>query len=438
VKLLFFGDLAPTGFGTVTMDLGRALLALGHDLRFVSQNEIGSKHAETCGFEHGFPCECTPTLNLPEPFASRTWIVADPSLFLPELRDKADGMDGLGQTALALASHGYQGYFNGRLWKDGWQPEACLMLGDFGNVRLVALRDEETRAAFGMVPTFHYVPIEGVDLPPTLRDMWSTIQPIAMTEFGADEIEKITGVRPPMVYHGVDSETFHPVSPERMFVIGDKKLRSKDDCKRFFHVDPSRKIILRTDRNVPRKRYAEFIRSMVPVLAARPDTVLVLHCNEFDQGGKMEDTLAKFPKVRGQVVVTNLGGRLDRPMLAALYNAADVYASNCAEGFGLTIAEALACGVPAVGLDYSAVPEVIGPGGMVSKVAALIDNEYGYFWAGADQRDLAQKVVALLDDPKEARRLGQLGTQHVRQSFSWAIAAEQMAAIMAPSLEKVA
>jgi glycosyltransferase involved in cell wall biosynthesis len=242
-----------------------------------------------------------------------------------------------------------------------------------------------------------------------------------------------------MVYHGVDTQTFHPVSPERMLVIDGKKLRSKEDCKRFFGMDPAKTVILRTDRNVPRKRYAEFIRSMAPVLAARRDTVLVLHCNEFDQGGSLRDSLSKYdPRLLNQVVVTDAGGRLDRPLLVALYNAADVYASNCAEGFGLTIAEALACGVPAVGLDYSAVPEVIGPGGLVTKVAALIDNEYGYFWAGADQRDLARAVLSLVDDPKEAKRLGSLGTQHVRQSFSWAIAAEQMAAIMAPSLEKVA
>ncbi len=32
-RILFFGDLAATGFGTVTMDLGRALLDRGEDVR---------------------------------------------------------------------------------------------------------------------------------------------------------------------------------------------------------------------------------------------------------------------------------------------------------------------------------------------------------------------------------------------------------------------
>jgi glycosyltransferase involved in cell wall biosynthesis len=129
---------------------------------------------------------------------------------------------------------------------------------------------------------------------------------------------------------------------------------------------------------------------------------------------------------------------LDRGLLVALYNAADVYVSNCAEGFGLTIAEALACGVPAVGLDYSAVPEVIGPGGIVTPVASLIDNEYGYFWAGANQKALAEAVGGLLDNPAERKRLGRLAVDHIRSSFSWTVAAQQMAATVTPSLEAVA
>src|SRR5690242_4915305 len=118
MKLLFFGDLAQTGFGTVTMDLGKALLDLGHDVRFVSQNEIGD--------------------NLREPFVSRTWRIDDPSLLLPELVEAHEGTQGLGLTALALRSEGYAGFFNGKLW-GGWVPDVCLVLGDPGNVRIMVM-----------------------------------------------------------------------------------------------------------------------------------------------------------------------------------------------------------------------------------------------------------------------------------------------------------
>lgn len=410
MRIVFFGDLAATGFGTVTMDLGRELLALGHDLRFVSQNELGD--------------------DLAEPFLSRTWRTEDPSMFLPELAEQHAGTTGLGLTSLALRSEGYAGFFNGRLW-GGWTPEVAIVLGDPGNVRLIVMRDELTRAAFAMVPTYHYVPIEGVDLPRTLQEMWSVVRPIAMTDFGADEIAKVTGVRPPMVYHGVDSEVFHPISPERMLVVSGKKLRSKADCKKLFGADPKARWILRTDRNVVRKRYPELFRAMAPVLAERPDTSLVIHCSVMDLGGDLSDSLSKYPpQIRSQIVLTDAGGRINRDLLVAMYNAADVYVSNSAEGFGLTLAESLACGTPAVGLDYSAVPEVIGPGGVVTPISSLIDNEYGYFWAGANQKLLGDAVGSLLDNESERKRLGRAGVAHVRSSFQWSTAARQFSELM--------
>lgn len=416
MRLLFFGDMSRTGFGTVTMDLGRELLELGHDLRFVSQNELDDV--------------------LPEPFESRTWRVDDPALFLPELAEGGE-VQGLGRTSLAMRSEGYIGFFNGTFWRDGWTPEACLVLGDPGNVRLMIMRDEHTRAAFSSLPVYHYVPIEGIDLPPTLREMWSFVHPVAMTEFGADEIAKVTGYRPPMVYHGVDTGAFHPVSPERMLVVNGRKLRSKADCKRLF--GRSGRWILRTDRNVVRKRYPELFRAMAPVLAERPDTTLVVHASRMDMGGDLEDSLAKYPpRIRAQIVVTDAGGRLDRSMLVALYNAADVYVSNSAEGFGLTLAESLACGTPAVGIDYSAVPEVIGPGGVVTPIASLLDNEYGYFWAAANQKAMGDAVASLLDNEPERKRLGRAGVAHVRASFQWSTAARQFSELMSVPLEAVA
>jgi len=40
-RVLFLGDVAQSGFGTVTLDLGKRLLGLGLDVRFISQNDSG-------------------------------------------------------------------------------------------------------------------------------------------------------------------------------------------------------------------------------------------------------------------------------------------------------------------------------------------------------------------------------------------------------------
>lgn len=396
---MFLGDLAGTGFGTVTKDLGGALLSLGHDVRFVSQNELG---------------------DLPEPFASRTFSV-----------NNRDGW-------LAMKRDGVGGLMDGSLWPDRWIPEAAVILGDFYGVQHVVMNNPASRAVFGAVPTLHYIPVEGVDLPPTWKEMWQIIQPVAMSGFGADQIERVIGRRPPMVYHGVDTEQFRPLSNSKPLWIGGKALRSRADCKRFFGGDPRARWMLRTDRHMPRKRYASLFRSLAPVLASRPDTFLVIHCRSRDEGGTMADTLSKYPpQIRSRILNTGFhdqAGGASRDILTALYNAADVYVSVSAEGFGLTIAEAIACGTPAVGIDYSSVPEVIGPAGLIAPIAGLVDNEYDHYWAAVDEPKYGPLVASLLDDDILRTKLGKLGPPHVRANFSWTTAASQFAAIIAGTI----
>lgn len=390
------------------MDLGRELLAIGHDVRFVSQNDLG---------------------NLPEPFLSRTFSVSDPANFDPERVVE------FGANSLSLTSLGVAGLLDGRLWEDHWAPESAVVLGDYVNVQLVAMADDVTQAAFRALPSFHYVPIEGVDLPPSWKPMWDVLRPVAMSEFGADQIERITGTRPPMVYHGVDTKVFRPLTPATVLRLNDKKLRSKADARKFLGADASTRWVFRADRNMPRKRYAALIRAMAPVMAARPDVLLVLHCLARDQGGDIRALISKYPpSIGNRIIVTGLieqWGPVPREFLIALYNAADVYASVSAEGFGLTIAEAMACGVPAVGMAYSAVPEVIGPGGLTAPVNHLIDNEYDHAWAAVDENAFGEQVATLLDDRALRERLGRAARAHVVASFSWAKAAQQFSDIIA-------
>jgi len=401
-RVMFLGDMAGTGFGTVTMDLGRELLNLGLDVRFISQNEDGEPP--------------------PEPFGSRTLVVNNP-----------DG-------SLHLASEGgIAGVMSGAVWEDGWAPEAAIMLGDYTAARMMVLRDEETVSEFASIPTFHYCPIEGVDLPPAWTVLWHVVRPVAMTEFGANEMAKVLdGQRPPVIYHGVNTDNFWPVSPDRPLWIktkdGDKALRSREACKKFFGADPHSTWILRTDRHMPRKRYNAWLRSVVPVLIRNPGTYGVIHCRSFDQGGSLSDTLSKYPEpARKRIIVTPFHdewGGAPRDILAALYNASDIYASNSAEGFGLTIAEAIACGVPAVGVGYSAVPEVIGPAGIIVPEGGLIDNEYDHFWWAADERAFAGAVEKLVRHPDLRASLGHEGPKHVAANFTWSAAAAAFAGLI--------
>ena len=108
-----------------------------------------------------------------------------------------------------------------------------------------------------------------------------------------------------------------------------------------------------------------------------------------------------------------------------LYNAADLYVSpTMAEGFGLCLAEALACGTPVVATDYSSVTEVVGPGGVLIPPRDFITNAYAHEWALVDEVAMSAAVERLITKPGERRSLGAAGRQHVAR-FTWTAAVEQ-------------
>ena len=401
MRILFIGDAAATGFGTVTSDVGRALLDLGEDVRFLSQNAAG--------------------FTIPEPLGSRTYRLTEDA-----------------RPAHVLAA------LTGEGMPDKWKPEAIIVLGDYFAARWIVV-DARIETALRMVPSFHYVPVEGVDLPPDWRHLWDIVKPVAMTDFGATEIQKVVGYKPPRIYHGVDQSVFYPIAPNRPSQHPNddgSRSTSKRSAKAQFGIDPDRVVLLRTDRHMPRKRYNAMFRALLPVFERNPEADLVVHCRVQDQGGFLLDTLGKFPEwYRKRIMLTlahDSWQGLSREELNLLYNAADIYVQNSAEGFGLTVAEAIACGVPAVGIDYSAVPEVIGPAGFVAKVSHLEDNIYDHFWAAEDPEDWGSKVERLIRKPALRRALGSEGPRHVAANFSWVRAAEQFRDLCQAKLEVAA
>jgi glycosyltransferase involved in cell wall biosynthesis len=91
--------------------------------------------------------------------------------------------------------------------------------------------------------------------------------------------------------------------------------------------------------------------------------------------------------------------------MPALYNLADIYVSpSLMEGFGLPLAEALACETPVVAARAGAVAEVVGPAGILVPPG--------------DPESLAQAVSSLLADPGRRRDLGRIGREWIAAEFS--------------------
>ena len=99
--------------------------------------------------------------------------------------------------------------------------------------------------------------------------------------------------------------------------------------------------------------------------------------------------------------------------LPALYNAADLYVGVSrrhdllAEGFGISLVEASACGLAVVGGRSGGVPDAVREG----ETGILVDPD--------DPRAVAAGVTDLLSNPERRRQLGAAGRKAVQEFYNW-------------------
>ena len=112
--------------------------------------------------------------------------------------------------------------------------------------------------------------------------------------------------------------------------------------------------------------------------------------------------------------------------VVGLLNAADVFITTSrGEGFGLTIAEALAVGVPVIAQNVSAIPEVVGPGGILIDPQREITTPSGKDQWLANVDAFTDALEQLYRSKPTRRELGEAGREHVVKSFSWDRSTEQ-------------
>ncbi|MGW7466285.1 glycosyltransferase family 4 protein [Streptomyces xantholiticus] len=206
---------------------------------------------------------------------------------------------------------------------------------------------------------------------------------------------------------GVDEKTFHPGS-------GGDLVRHRLGLS-------DRPVVVCVSRLVPRKGQDTLIRAMPAILAAVPDTVLLVV-----GGGPYENDLRQLAAETGVEGSVRFTGSVPWAELPAHYGAGDVFAMPCrtrrggldVEGLGIVYLEASATGLPVVAGDSGGAPD------------AVLDGETGWVVRGGSPEESAERIVTLLQDPELRRRMGEQGRAWVEERWRWDLLAERLVALL--------
>jgi Glycosyl transferases group 1 len=209
--------------------------------------------------------------------------------------------------------------------------------------------------------------------------------PIAMSLFGKRILEN-EGAEPLLVPHAFDPDIYHPGPrgyrdtlpgvTDETFVIG----------------------LCAMNRDPNRKGFFEQLAAFSRFHARHPDTFLAIHSSP--GGGKG----LNLHGMACQLGISTAVGFPDdysydlslitEPAMAAWYNGIDVLTlCSYGEGFGLPLIEAMACGVPVITTDASAMTELCGAGWLVSGTPFWSDGHTSC-WTRPDISDIDQAYEA--------------------------------------------
>ncbi len=177
-------------------------------------------------------------------------------------------------------------------------------------------------------------------------------------------------------------------------------------------------LVVAVGRLVPVKRFDRFIDAMVALKSRRPDLRAVI----VGEGYERPQLEARRDRAGARDWLT-LPGRLSDESLIDLYRRAWVVASTSVrEGWGMTLTEAAACGIPAVATRIA------------GHLDAVVDGESGYLVDSVDE--LVEATASILDGPLIRRHLRQGALRHAA-TMRWDQTAEAtLAALSAEVLRR--
>ena len=213
---------------------------------------------------------------------------------------------------------------------------------------------------------------------------------IAASSATFNEASKIVD-KPDKIYlipNGVDIERFNPN-------LEGARIRRKLGIE-------LRPVIFALRKHEPKNGLEYLIRAVPLVTKKKDDAVFVI-------GG--DGTLRRFHEqlavklgVREKIIFTGEIPQVESPYYYAMSDIAVV--PSVQEAFGLVVSEAMACGKPVIGTKVGGIPDQI------------INGYNGFLVQPRNPTEIAEKILWLIDNPKEAKRMGMNGREIVWEKFN--------------------
>lgn len=211
---------------------------------------------------------------------------------------------------------------------------------------------------------------------------------------------KITIIPP-----GVDTSHFYPIP--------------MDEARQYIGADTERKIVLFVGRIEPLKGLETLIRAIACHRTASLGQVTLAVIGG-DPGVSPQEMTTEMARIQqlcdelcmGRMVV--FLGKRAQDTLPYYYSAADVLVMpSHYESFGMVALEAMACGTPVIASQV---------GGLAFLVK---DGETGFHVPDQDPEALCEKLLILLNDPRQREAMGLRAAQNAKD-YAWANIAAQM------------
>lgn len=139
--------------------------------------------------------------------------------------------------------------------------------------------------------------------------------------------------------------------------------------------------------------------------------------------GPEEPALRALVEELGIGKQVRLTGYIPRQALGSFYSACDLFAFHSTfETFGVVLAQAMAYGKPVVTVRNTALPEVVGDGGLIVETG--------------DWRELGDAMARVITDEPLRTRLGQAAGKRAQALFHWDRIVEQHEAVLAQAAGK--